>query len=339
MERILLVSFLLVQQRYTIEELTMNNQTQIQELYDQFLIKYPRDFNIDPIGYDKRLKVFQENVLLIEKSNYESSSAVYEITKFADWTENEFDAFSRPLIASKNRTFHHYDHDWIRIAHDGSPYPSTWDWRLEGVITAVKTQSICEYVSAYQCNSCYAYAVAAVVESLFAIKYNQFISISEHEMVDCDLTNFGCWSGSTKKSMLRGKYIGFTHMMDYPVMLETRSFCPLRGQFFIKNLYRIDPHADAIAWFVSHNGPAVLNFVFPKQYKFYKSGILSDAYECWIMTPNHAAAVVGYGMENGRKYWIIKNSWGDWWGEQGFFRIERGTNACQVENYPASASL
>lgn len=54
------------------------------------------------------------------------------------------------------------------------------------------------------------------------------------------------------------------------------------------------------------------DLAFPKSYKFYKSGVLPDSYECWTMEPNHAAAVVGFGVENGKKYWLMKNSWGEW---------------------------
>lgn len=45
----------------------------------------------------------------------------------------------------------------------------------------------------------------------------------------------------------------------------------------------------------------------------------------------HAVAFIGYGEENGVKYWIIRNSWGPEWGEKGFFRILRGSNECGIE--------
>ncbi|VDM40521.1 unnamed protein product [Toxocara canis] len=66
---------------------------------------------------------------------------------------------------------------------------------------------------------------------------------------------------------------------------------------------------------------------------------MRDSYECWRMHANHAAEVIGFGEENGIKYWIMKNSWGEWWGEDGFFRIERGTNACQIETFATSAAV
>lgn len=43
---------------------------------------------------------------------------------------------------------------------------------------------------------------------------------------------------------------------------------------------------------------------------------------------NHAVLVVGYGSEGGKDYWLVKNSWGKYFGEDGFFKIKRGTGHC-----------
>jgi C1A family cysteine protease len=54
---------------------------------------------------------------------------------------------------------------------------------------------------------------------------------------------------------------------------------------------------------------------------------------------NHAVLIVGYGVQSGVRYWIVKNWWGADWGEQGYFRIRRGRKTCGINKYASYAKI
>merc|ERR1711871_1007404 len=75
------------------------------------------------------------------------------------------------------------------------------------------------------------------------------------------------------------------------------------------------------------------------QLQYYKGGIWDGHVEkspsasgCKKQEMNHAVLLVGYGEDEGTPFWIVKNSWGQSWGEEGYFRIVRGQNTCGIAN-------
>ena len=78
------------------------------------------------------------------------------------------------------------------------------------------------------------------------------------------------------------------------------------------------------------NGPIVCGISATEGFQQYSSGILQDTTNS--KTIDHYVSIVGWGEENSTKYWNVRNSWGSPWGEQGFFRIIRGTNNLGIES-------
>jgi len=89
-------------------------------------------------------------------------------------------------------------------------------------------------------------------------------------------------------------------------------------------------------------GPVVVDFLATPDFMMYSKGIYVEPTEEELKLVginkgdweevNHAVLLIGWGVENGVKYWIVQNSWGNKWGENGHFRIRRGTNELSIEN-------
>lgn len=79
------------------------------------------------------------------------------------------------------------------------------------------------------------------------------------------------------------------------------------------------------------HGPIAIGFDAEYDLLDYRSGVFTSTV-CGnsIEAVNHAVVAVGYGIENGMDYWIIKNSWSPFWGDQGYFKMQRGVNMCGI---------
>lgn len=93
-----------------------------------------------------------------------------------------------------------------------------------------------------------------------------------------------------------------------------------------------------------HAGPLAVSFQVHPDFMHYRGGIyqhsgLQDPFNPFEPT-NHAVLLVGYGSDlaSGLDFWIVQNSWGEGWGEQGYFRIRRGSDECAIESIAVAST-
>jgi len=259
------------------------------------------------------------------------SATFSHLTPFADLTPEEFSmrngfkSVGRDLSAAP-----------LAESLDVSSLPDSFDWREKGAVNAVKNQQ--------QCGSCWAFATVANIEGAGFVTNKKLLSLSEQELVDCDKKtgDVGCQGGLPSNA--------YTDMIQNKIGLETEATYPYvakDGQCkasksaekaFIGGWVNVSTDEDQIAAALMKYGPLAIGInAGPMQW--YHGGVAKP----WKVVCNpakldHGVAIVGFGVDSGTKYWVIRNSWGPSWGEKGYYRIVRGTGACGLNTMVTSAT-
>jgi cathepsin F len=307
-------------------------ETMIHNQFQKFIKKYNKRYS-SVNEYLARFEVFKRNVISVMK---ESQSYKTGITKFSDLTQQEF-----------AKIYLNLNYDAFAVANFNPAHasfsnaaPDSFDWRDKGYVTPVRDQG--------SCGSCWAFATVANLEGLYFKLKGQAVDLSEQILVDCDTYDSACNGG----------------LMEYAFQwliengMETEEDYPYTGY---KGSCKADPSkyidmkvtgwkklgSSASTWspvdeeeikeFLYETGPlAIALNANPLQ--TYTGGILDKtSSQCPVSGINHAVTLVGYGAESGKDYWIVKNSWGKNWGENGYFRIKRGSGTCGVNCYITTA--
>uniref|UniRef100_A0A914X5P0 Cathepsin L-like n=1 Tax=Plectus sambesii TaxID=2011161 RepID=A0A914X5P0_9BILA len=216
--------------------------------------------------------------------------------------------------------------------------PRSVDWRQKGYVTRVKNQG--------QCGSCWAFSATGALEGQNKRKTGRLVPLSEQNLVDCTRAkpygNLGCKGGWAAQSF---QYVkdnrGIDTESSYPYEGKD-SQCRFKRQFVgavANGFVRIKKGDEGqLQNAVATIGPVSVGIdASHSSFGQYKGGIYYQP-GCEARKINHEVLVVGYGRENGKDYWIVKNSWSPNWGEKGYIRMARNRgNHCgiaETASYP-----
>ncbi|XP_068626090.1 cathepsin F-like [Battus philenor] len=218
--------------------------------------------------------------------------------------------------------------------HKLKQIPSNFDWRANGKVSPVKNQN--------RCNACWAFSVIANIESHRLIQLNQNQILSEQYLIDCLPNSNGCGNTSLIKTFAHivTDLGGVLQEDDYYPYAEEKEACRhgTRDAALIPviGFRRVYSDEDVMVQYLYLYGPltAAIN---SKSMETYTNGIDEPTDDsCSPSHLNHAVLIVGYSAyiapDTGKTtpYWIIKNSWGTKWGDNGFYYLVRGRNACGI---------
>lgn len=305
----------------------------ISEEWDLYKTQYAKKYETE-IEDRYRMKVFMENKHKINMHNklYERGVVSYKLSM------NHYgDLFHHEFLERMNGYRMH-----LRLLDGESsgatfiePYnvtiPDTVDWRTRGAVTEVKNQG--------QCGSCWAFSATGALEGQHFRSTNKLVSLSEQNLVDCSgrYGNNGCNGGLMDNAF---KYVKANKGIDtetaYPYVGVSNGTChynPKKIGATDKGYVDI-PEGDEkkLKIAVATVGPiSVAIDASHESFQFYQEGVYYQA-GCSSQMLDHGVLAVGYGTtEDGKDYWLVKNSWGEQWGDQGYIKMARNKhNNCGI---------
>lgn len=287
----------------------------------------------------KRYEIWKESVAAITQHNA-AYSADYEqgFNQFSDMTEEEF---METMTGGLQVPAEYYNSNGtLRWEESFVPppasvaIPDTVNWVSKGYVTEVKSQG--------NCGSCYAFSATGALEGQWFRKTGKRPSLSEQQIVDCSRKwgNKGCGGGWYHSAWDYIRDVGGSDSEHgYPYEAKERD-CRFKKESVraqVKSHVQLRSEDEkALKQAVATVGPISVAIAVQGSLRRYKSGVYyerSCLKEFWQL--NHAVLVVGYGTEDGKDYWLVKNSWGGRFGLEGYMKMSRNKrNNCGIATIP-----
>lgn len=347
----------------------LTNEDFLHELFDQYRLDHPRRQR-KLSNETQRYQSFQTTLNdIVEHENQPKRTFTVGLNKFSDWIPSEleilrgtkppsFDVRSKFVTMSVSR-----GQNQVQTKKSQTILPSTFDYTSR--VSALNNVSIIRPVRDQgQCGSCYAFAMITLVEAQYAFHFGQAVNMSDQQIVDCSTGDFGCVGGyfDTSFNYLKSNdwYVNSAISYPYRAVQSNCSATKTNGYAAGNLVYRHLPAGNATAmqealinfgplWISLYIGsdcsgsssssscpvkPSAAKKIM-NTFQSYTGGIF-QANGCVTSEDNnnHAMVIVGFGYDAGTKlhYWKLRNSWGEDWGEDGYIRIRRGVNMCNIES-------
>ena len=190
----------------------------------------------------------------------------------------------------------------------------------KGAVNQVKNEGMCG-------GAVWAFTSAAVLEGSYFLKTGALDSFSEQQLVDCLYTYNPCNEGGFPVDAFKYWQTSAAETSTSYPFTQSKGKCnykPELGVAKVKSYNQVQGTTDQLTAAV-HSQPASVG-IEANVLQSYSSGVI-QASECGTSI-NHTVLMVGYDVD--QAYFRMQNSWGSNWGEEGYFRVQRGPNTCGI---------
>jgi cathepsin L len=263
----------------------------------------------------QRYNIFKSNLEFIHNHNAANKSFTVAMNKFGDLTVEEF---ARAYLGTRfTASAPNAPHSLPRAL------PATWDWRTKGAVTHVKNQG--------QCGSCWSFSTTGSVEGCHFLATKKLVALSEQNLMDCSTSqgNQGCDGGLMTQAMdyiISNKGIDTESSYPYTAQDGTCHYNPKNSGATMKSYVNVNQGDENDLQEKVHLGPtSVAIDASHSSFQFYSSGVYNEP-SCSSTQLDHGVLAIGWGTYHNSAYWLVKNSWGTDWGQQGYIWMTRNEN-------------
>jgi C1A family cysteine protease len=266
---------------------------------------------------EQRFAIFRDNFVAILKHNSDiTQNFTLGVNQFTDLTPQEF---REQYVGGLKAEVGSYGCKTFSSTASGAP--SSIDWRSKNAVTSVKDQG--------QCGSCWTFSATGAVEGAWAISKGQLVDLSEQELVDCatgiSYGSHGCNGGQMEGAFKFVIEHGQCSLASYPYTAKDGNCKSCSAVAHISSCSDVKPNDQvSLKAAVAQQPVAVAISADTMIFQSYSSGVITSA-NCYTSL-NHGVLAVGYGTENGQDYWLVKNSWGTSWGNNGYVKIAKSSS-------------
>lgn len=278
--------------------------------------------------YHFRLGIFLTNSRFVKEHNKYNKKFSISLNKFAAHTPTEYKSLlnTRFKPSKRNQTT-------TMIKHRSNSF----DWRDKGVVNPIEDMM--------QCGADWAFSAIQALETNYAVSTGHLEKFSEQHLIDCVTSCTGCSGGDTNTAFQsiieNGGFLCLRKDYEYAAAQGNCKYedTPHVGPV-ISEYYDVpEGNEEDMAVKIELFGPAAAVVdASNASFQLYASGIYDEP-NCDPYILNLSVGVVGYGIENEVKYWIVRNAWGPAWGEKGYMRMVWKHNQCGIASWASVAIL